>query len=610
MPFEPRFYQQEAHDAVIDWWKHTTDPCLVEAATGAGKSWIIAMIAKTVFTISGGKRVLCLAPSADLIDQNSEKYSALGEPFSIYSASISKSLRHPVVFATEGTFKRVAKQLGSQFSAVILDEAHRITPTIKKIIEDMREGNPHLRVCGLTATPYRLGDGFIFAIDTNGKAIPQEQTRDPYYKKLVYYIGAKQLTELGFLTPVKIGDINADSYDTSGIVVQGNGKFKQSTVDAAFEGWGRETSAIVGDIVAQSVGKRGVMIFAATVRHAQEIMASLPPSMSRMIGGNVNMSKTERKDLRRAFSNEEFKYLVSVGTMTTGVDFSHVDVVAIMRHTESVSLLQQIIGRGLRLDDLKSYTLLLDYANNLEKHCPDGDIFRPEIRAAYQGGESVPLQAACEDCGGINEFSARPNDAGLDVDDYGYFVDLDGNRIQAEGVKMPMPAHYGRRCQQHLYSRETKSYERCGYYWSYKECPVCQHKNDIAARFCESCKEELINPNDKLIAIHTKKKKDPTQPQCDEVVEMEMFNTVSRAGNETIRVQFVVPSRMFSIYLQPKARNQFLLDQYEFFMNSTNGGAEKPRTVSYKKDGDFYRLLGINKPTDDEVLKDAISRLA
>ena len=34
--------------------------------------------------------------------------------------------------------------------------------------------------------------------------------------------------------------------------------------------------------------------------------------------------------------------------MTTGVDFTHCDCIAILRPTESISLLQQIIGRGLR----------------------------------------------------------------------------------------------------------------------------------------------------------------------------------------------------------------------------------------------------------------------
>lgn len=606
--FAPRYYQQEAHDAVIDWWKHTTDPCVVEAATGAGKSWIIGMLAKTLYSLSGGKRVLCLAPSKELIEQNGEKYGALGEPYSIYSASISKSLRHQVVFATEGTFKKVAKRIGADFAGVIVDECHKITPTVKAVIEDMREGNPNLRVCGLSATPYRLGDGFVFAIDSDGNAIHETQTRDPYFKRLVYYIGAKELIEKGFLTPVVIGDINAENYDTSGLEVQRNGQFKQSTVDRAFEGWGRKTSTIVADVVAQSQDRKGVMIFAATVRHAEEVMASLPPGNSRMIGGKINTKKGDRERLVKDFKAQKYKYLVSVGTMTTGVDFEHVDVIAILRKTESISLLQQIIGRGLRLSPGKLDCLLLDYAGNLEAHAPDGDIFRPEIRAAYQSKGSGELQCHCPQCDGVNLFSLRPNDMGAEINKHGYFIDLDGNEIMTEGK--PFPAHYGRRCQQHAYSKETKSYEQCEYYWSSKECPVCQNLNDIAARYCRECKEELIDPAAKLIVLHKKHKRDPTQAQSDEVLNMEVINTVSRSGNDVLRVTFYTPARMVTVYYQCDAKSQWLHDQYTFFMNNTDGGREKPRTVQYRKEKDFYKVLAFNRPTDDERLADEVSRFS
>ena len=43
-------------------------------------------------------------------------------------------------------------------------------------------------------------------------------------------------------------------------------------------------------------------------------------------------------------------------------------MVAVLRATESASLFQQIIGRGLRLYDNKADCLVLDYANNIERH--------------------------------------------------------------------------------------------------------------------------------------------------------------------------------------------------------------------------------------------------
>ena len=70
----------------------------------AGKSIIAAFIANEMHRISGGKKVLVLCPNATLVSQNAEKYAMISDEYSIYSASISKSLRHAVVFATPLVF--------------------------------------------------------------------------------------------------------------------------------------------------------------------------------------------------------------------------------------------------------------------------------------------------------------------------------------------------------------------------------------------------------------------------------------------------------------------------------------------------------------------------
>lgn len=48
------------------------------------------------------------------------------------------------------------------------------------------------------------------------------------------------------------------------------GKSASVDVDRAYHVGGRKTAAIVGDIVAQSRNREGVLIYAATVQHAQE----------------------------------------------------------------------------------------------------------------------------------------------------------------------------------------------------------------------------------------------------------------------------------------------------------------------------------------------------
>lgn len=587
-------YQREATDAAIDWVKRSIEPCLIEAATGAGKSYIIAEIARILNGLSG-KSILCLAPSGELVTQNREKYLQTGEPASMYSASVgAKCLRHPVVFATPGTFLKVARRMGDKFCAVVLDECHRITPTVQKIIDSMRESNPNLRVIGLSATPYRLGEGYIYRMDENGRTHGPDSARDPYFAKRVYCIEAHALLAMGYLTRPIIAERGASGYETAHLELNPMGKYDAAEYDKAFVGHGRKTAAIVADVLARSVGRRGIMFFAATVQHAQEIMASLHPDMAALVTGTT--PKNQRKSIIDRFKAQQLRYLVSVGALTTGFDAPHVDVIAILRLTESVSLLQQIIGRGLRLFDGKDDVLVFDYAENLDRHCPDGDIFNPRIKASKAPGEAGMLEVGCPDCGTKLEFKLRPNEGCFEIDENGYYT-LEGERVTTEHG--PTPAHYGRRCYG-LFSGGGGRLIQCGYRWTSKPCLECAADNDIAARYCSECKAEIINPNDKLVMEFKKLKRDPTQTQTDEVRLMQTLESLSRAGNPTLRVDFETEYRNFSVWYRTDMQNR----EYRNFMDCTAGGRTPPKTITYRKDPDsrFYRVLAYGLPSDSEIL--------
>jgi DNA repair protein RadD len=592
-----RPYQQEAVDAIMSWVRKSTEPCLIEAATGGGKSLLVADIARQVHK-SSGKRVLCLAPSAELVVQNREKYILTGNPASTFSASAgSVSLRHPVVFGSPLTVKNKINRFGADFAMVILDEAHGLTPTIKTIIERIREKNPNLRIVGMTATPYRLGEGYIYKIGTDDKPMPEHTVREPYFTKLVYQIGARMLIENGYLTPPVMGRLGAGGYETRSMALNTRGQFDKEDIDRAFHGHGRKTAAIIADIVAQSRNRNGVMIFAATVQHAQECMASLPPSLSAIVTGSTPAE--ERRRMLARFKAQELKYLVNVAVLTTGFDAPHVDVVALLRATESVGLLQQIIGRGLRLHDGKDDCLILDYAENIDRHCPDGDIFDPQIKAGRIGGETVTLNAVCEQCGTENEFKARPNEDGFDVDVNGYFTDLDGSRIETEHGAMP--AHYGRKCQG-LHRQPGGSYAQCTYRWTFKECPHCDAENDIAARYCVECRGEIVDPGEKLRIEFKALKKDPTRRQTDEVLDWVITENVSQSGNETWRIDWTTPYRSFSTWVMKKPRNENALRDKEKLIWGTQNMTVMPHSITYAKDPNtkFYRISDYNREPDRE----------
>jgi DNA repair protein RadD len=588
-----RPYQQDSHDAIMGWVKKSRAPCCIEAATGAGKSHLIAAVAASINQMSGGKHILCLAPSAELVDQNSEKYKLTGSKASIFSASAGqKSLRYPVVFGTPMTVANSISRFGNQFAAVIVDECHGMTPTVKSIIEAMRSANENLRVIGLSATPYRMNTGYVFNKWEDGTPVAESQTKAPYFAACVHRITASELIGMGYLTPPVISEIGSDTYDTLGMEVNSTGKFNASDVDTAYHGHGRKTSMIVADIVARSAGRKGVMIFAATVQHANEIMASLPPHLSAIV--TAKTKKVDRDRIIGQFKAQKIKYLVNVSVLTTGFDAPHVDVVALMRATESAGLLQQIIGRGLRISDGKSDCLIMDYAQNLERHCPDGDIFNPKIKVKLSDSEMSELSAICPLCDAENTFSARPNNDGYEIDEFGHFLDLDGIPIQTEWG--PMPAHYGRRCRSTV--NVAGDEVQCSHRWAFKKCEACDAENDIAARYCIECKAEIVDPNDKLVVKFKEMKRDPTRRQTDVVLEWEVRNHISNSGKATLRVDVVTPYRSFSfwILLDPtfhKARVQ------KAMFDSLDGVT--PRTITYAKDANsgFYNVFAYNEREDE-----------
>lgn len=620
-----RDYQQESFEAAKEWLLKCVEPGLLELATGAGKSHIIAAIAKWLNEESG-KKVLVLAPSKELVEQDRAKYLATGNPASMWCASAgAKDLKHDVVFGSPVSVKNGIKRFCSKFCAVIIDEAHGITPTIKSIVDHIKQQNKRCRVIGLTATPYRLGDGYIYAIDENDVPVPEWQTKEPYFVKLLHRVTARYLIDNGYLSMPHADPEHIQGYQAANMQLDKKGNFDAREVEQVFEGKGRLTASIVADIVSKSVGRNGVLMFAATRQHAKEVMQSLPPENSRLITGNTG--KSEREKIIADFNARKFKYLVNVSVLTTGFDAPHVDVVAILRATESVGLLQQIIGRGLRLIDPalagdlyaiskseKPDCLVFDYAENIERHCPDGDLFNPIIKAKKQSDSELVIPCECPDCGTINEFKGRPNPEEFEINANGYFVDLAGEIIKTDD-DLPMPAHFGRRCFGVSIIKGTGTIQRCGYRWSFKECHECHHENDIAAIFCEVCKEELVDPNEKLVIEFQKMKKNPYTTTTDKVLSWRCQLWTSQKGNETLRVDYTTEYASFSAWYFPASNikkqrmweslcnavfGEYVDSPDDFMERIDNFEGAMPATITAckNKSTGFYEVYGHNNEED------------
>ncbi|OEA54295.1 ATP-dependent helicase [Vibrio parahaemolyticus] len=458
-----RPYQADSVKAVIHYFRKHSTPAVIVLPTGAGKSLVIAELAR----LAKG-RVLVLAHVKELVEQNHAKYEGYGLKGAIFSAGLGrKETDQQVVFASVQSVVRNLDSFKNQFSLLVIDECHRVpddkNSSYQKVITHLRELNPGIKVLGLTATPYRLGMGWIYQYHTRGQ-VRTEESR--FFRDCIFELPIRYLLDENFLTPARMMDAPVLSYDFSQLKPANTGRYKEAEMDMVIDKAKRATPQIVEQIIQYARKRKGVMIFAATVRHAQEIHGLLPEGETAIVIGDT--PTPERDAIIQAFKNREIKYLVNVSVLTTGFDAPHVDLIAILRPTESVSLYQQIVGRGLRLSEGKNECLVLDYAGN------SYDLYQPEVGDPKPDSTSEIITIPCPACGFNNNFWGK----------------LDSNGFLLE--------HFGRRCQGYFEDEDTGEREHCGYRFRAKYCGECGADNDIAARICHECDATLVDPDKKL----------------------------------------------------------------------------------------------------------------
>lgn len=458
-----RPYQADSVKAVIHYFRKHTTPAVIVLPTGAGKSLVIADLAR----LAKG-RVLVMAHVKELVEQNHAKYEGYDLKGAIFSAGLGrKETDQQVVFASVQSVVRNLDEFKDQFSLLVIDECHRVpeekTSSYQKVITHLRELNPGMKVLGLTATPYRLGVGWIYQYHTRGQ-VRSEEPR--FFRDCIFELPIRYLLDEEFLTPAKMMDAPVLSYDFSQLKPATTGRYKEADMDMIIDQAKRATPQIVQQIIQFSADKQGIMIFAATVRHAQEIFTLLPQGQTAIVIGDT--PTPERDAIIHSFKQREIKFLVNVSVLTTGFDAPHVDLIAILRPTESVSLYQQIVGRGLRLSPGKTECLVLDYAGN------SYDLYQPEVGNPKPDSDSEIITIPCPACGFNNNFWGK-------LDNNGFLIE-----------------HFGRRCQGYFEDDDTGEREHCGYRFRAKYCSECGADNDIAARICHECDATLVDPDKKL----------------------------------------------------------------------------------------------------------------
>ena len=397
-----RYYQRDAIDSLHHWFANrpAEDHALIVLPTAAGKTIIFSHFIKEILAKDPTARFLVMAHRKELVEQAETKLKTVwpDAPVGVLAAGMKRfEIDSQILIASRDTLASPKRldAVGS-FDYMIIDEAHNVPPSshtrYKKIITTLSDRNP-MKVMGCTATPYRMGQGYIYG-----------NRKDHFFKGLAYSVSIPELIRNGFLCRLSAYAVNEDAIIDAGAVALKfkNGDFKESEL---------EKIAMVDDTILQVIndwidnaytkGRTATVFFCVSVLHAEKMTQCLKTYGIEAECVTGETPKDKREDVLKRFNAGSIHAICNVGVLTEGWDAPRADCVALLRPTQSVGLFVQMCGRGMRLHEEKDNCLLLDYGENVARHgCLD------EI----QPDQSSPARyhpKICSNCSAINLPSAK-----------------------------------------------------------------------------------------------------------------------------------------------------------------------------------------------------------
>jgi len=393
-----RWYQVEAIAACIDYLEENPGKHpLIVCPTGSGKSVIIAKIAEVIERIQEREPdavILVVSHVKEIIDQDAKALEALlPGRVGVYSSGMKRKERKSITVAGVQSIYR-KPYLFRKATHIIVDEAHLIPPDGEGMYQTLFEELCNAVVIGLTATPFRLGSGYLH---TGNKRL---------FDELVYEVDIVKLIQQGYLSPL-LTKGSTQELSVEGITTVA-GEFNTKQMEETFDKF-EKTNAIVEEMVQYKETRKSWLVFAIGISHAEHIAEELNKHGVIAKAVHSKLSGEVRDRYVRQFKAGHIQALVSVATLTTGFDHPAVDMIALVRPTNSPVLHVQMIGRGLRIAEEKENCLVLDFAGNIMRLGPINDVHIAEkgkkkgvapIKTCPSCQTHVPASArACYICG-------------------------------------------------------------------------------------------------------------------------------------------------------------------------------------------------------------------
>jgi superfamily II DNA or RNA helicase len=349
MSFELRDYQSVLVEKAEVVLRRDERP-LVEAATGAGKTVILAELARRA--LARGERVVAIAHREEIIAQIVGSLRRhLGPRVRIEAVIAGARSRYvsPVTVAMVPTISRRLDRISPLRRCTLLaDEAHHCGANTWRATIDALA--PH-RMVGFTATP----------LLPNGKGLGRigifdELIRGPK-PEFLFSIGALCSFRM-FAAPKRI--------DTKGM--------KKRAGDFLVAEMEKKVVEINGEIVRDwlrfNPGRARTIFVGVSVPHSNQVAAMFRQHGITAAAVDGKTQKAERARIFAAFRSGELEVLCACAVIDEGLDVPEATVLQLARPIASLRLYRQLLGRVLRPSPGKAEALIVDHTDTWERLPP------------------------------------------------------------------------------------------------------------------------------------------------------------------------------------------------------------------------------------------------
>lgn len=336
-------------------------PSLIVLPTAWGKSILTAFVAK-----NSEDRMIVLQPSKELLEQNYQKYFALCGDFAndagIYSASFGRKEISKITYATIGSIKNLGakfKEMG--FTKMLIDEAYLYPREADSMLGRFLKDSGITHVLGITATPVKLQTGRDRDGMTYSKLVmlTSRSKKGNFFKEIIHVGQVSEMVRLGFWSPLTY---ETTGFDSSMLVFNSSrSEYTEESVQRAYDANGGTEQVI--QALDKHSDRRHVLAFVPSVQDAINLSERYPNSA--VIYGD--MDKRERADIIARFRAGQIRVIFNVRVLSTGFDYTGIDLIVFGISTASIALYYQIIGRATRIAPEKKDALIVDLGGNVER---------------------------------------------------------------------------------------------------------------------------------------------------------------------------------------------------------------------------------------------------